>query len=133
MKLLKQNKKTIIKNISAVLIWSEDYKKLAKWYEEMLELTPLEELTHPQDTGIGFQVGKVYLWIGQHDKVKGQNNDRHRHMINFVVDSVEQTVKILEEKGVKFLTKPFKAPTFSKYFATFYDADSNLIQLIGDK
>jgi len=123
----------MINSISAVLIWSEDYKKLATWYVEKLGLTVLEELTHPEDTGVGFQVGNAYLWIGQHSKVKGKNKDMHRHMFNFVVDSVSASHEELKSKGVKFLAPPFKAPTFDKYFATFYDPDSNLVQLIGDK
>ena len=123
----------MIKNISAILIWSEDYKKLADWYQDKLGLEILEKLNHPEDTGIGFQVGNVYLWIGQHSKVKGKNKDIHRHMFNFVVDSVSNSYGELNKKGVKFLAKPFKAPTFDKYFATFYDLDNNLVQLIGDK
>ncbi len=123
----------MIKNISAILIWSEDYRKLANWYKDMLELEVLEELDHPEDTGVGFQVGNVYLWIGQQSQVKGKNKDMHRHMFNFVVDSVSETYEKLEKKGVKFLAKPFKAPTFDKYFATFYDLDDNLVQLIGNK
>ncbi len=123
----------MLKDISAILIWSEDYKKLANWYIEKLGLQPLEELTHPEDTGVGFQVGNVYLWIGQHSQVKGKNKDIHRHMFNFVVDSVSASYEELASRGVKFLAKPFKAPTFDKYFATFYDLDNNLVQLIGDK
>jgi len=121
----------MIKNISAVLIWSKDYKKLAKWYEEKLDLEVLEEITHPDDTGIGFQVGNVYLWIGQHSEVHGKNKDIHRHMFNFFVDSVNKTYQTLEARGVKFLAKPFKAPTMDRYFATFYDLDNNLVQLSG--
>ena len=123
----------MINNITSILIWSEDYKKLANWYKEKLELKVIEELTHPDDTGVGFQVGNVYLWIGQHSKVKGRNEDMHRHMFNFAVDSVEEEYMKLTKKGVKFLAKPFKAPTFDKYFATFYDLDNNLVQLIGNK
>lgn len=123
----------MIKNISAILIWSEDYRKLATWYSEKLGLKVLEELNHPQDTGVGFQVGNVYLWIGQHSQVKGKNKDMHRHMFNFAVDSVSETYKELLAKGVKFHAEPFKAPTFNKYFATFYDLDDNLVQLIGNK
>jgi len=93
----------------------------------------LEELNHPEDTGVGFQVGNVYLWIGQHSQVKGENKDSHRHMFNFVVDSVSKTYAKLQKKGVKFLAKPFKAPTMDRYFATFYDLDNNLIQVIGGK
>lgn len=58
----------MIKDISAILIWSEDYRKLADWYIEKLGLEVLEELNHPEDTGVGFQIGHVYLWIGQHSK-----------------------------------------------------------------
>ena len=123
----------MINNISSVLIWSSDYKKLAKWYEKTLGLKQVEEIKHPNDTGIGFQVGNVYLWIGQHSKVKGKNKDMHRHMIDFDVDSVSKNYKELQKKGVKFFCKPFKAPTFDKYFVTFYDPDNNLVQLIGGK
>jgi predicted enzyme related to lactoylglutathione lyase len=120
----------MLTNISAILIWSEDYKKLAEWYEKKLQLKVFEELDYPEDTGVGFMVGNVYLWIGQHSEVKGKNKDMHRHMFNFAVDSVTQTYKELESRGVKFLATPFKAPT-GKYFATFYDPDDNLIQLYG--
>ncbi len=123
----------MIQNISAILIWSEDYRKLAAWYEEKLGLDVLEELDHPEDTGVGFQVGNVYLWIGQHSDVHGKNKDMHRHMFNFAVDSVEDTYKELKANGVKFLAKPFKAPTMDRYFATFYDLDNNLVQIIGAK
>lgn len=123
----------MIKDISAVLIWSQDFRKLANWYKEKLGLKVLEEINHPDDTGVGFMVGKMYFWIGQHSKVKGKNKDMHRHMLNFVVDSVSKSYKELEKRGVKFFAKPFKAPTFDKYFTTFYDLDNNLVQLIGGK
>lgn len=123
----------MIKNISTILIWSENYRALADWYIEKLELKILEELNHPDDTGVKFQVGNVYLWVGQHSEVNGKNKDIHRHMFNFVVDSVSETYRELESRSVKFLAKPFKAPTFDKYFATFYDLDDNLVQLIGEK
>lgn len=123
----------MVKNISAILIWSQDYRKLSEWYIEKLELEVLEELDHPDDTGVGFQVGDVYLWIGQHSEVKGKNKDPHRHMFNFTVDSVSETYEKLKERGVEFFAKPFKAPTFDKYFATFYDLDGNMVQLIGEK
>ncbi|HEX8965266.1 MAG TPA: VOC family protein [Patescibacteria group bacterium] len=123
----------LVKNISAILIWSENFRALANWYKETLDLQVEEELNHPDDTGVGFMVGNVYLWIGQHSEVHGKNQDIHRHMFNFVVDSVLETYEILEKKGVKFFAKPFKAPTMDKYFATFYDLDNNLVQLIGGK
>lgn len=123
----------MFKTISTVLIWSEDFRKLSDWYKEKLDLAPVEELDHPKDTGVLFTIGTVNLWIGQHDKVHGKNSDPHRHMFNITVDSVSETYEYLTSKGVEFIATPFKAPTFDKYFATFYDADKNLIQLIGGK
>jgi hypothetical protein len=121
--------------ISTILIWSEDFRKLANWYQTNFDLKVVEELDHPKDTGVLFEFpqGDTWLWIGQHSEVNGQNSDPHRHMFNINVDSVTQAYKLLLSKGVKFLATPFKAPTFDKYFATMYDLDGNLIQIIGNK
>ncbi len=54
-------------------------------------------------------------------------------MFNLDVDSVNEAFKYLKSKGVRFEAEPLKAPTFDKYFATFYDPDGNLIQIIGPK
>jgi uncharacterized glyoxalase superfamily protein PhnB len=118
-------------DISDIIIWSEDYKKLAKWYEEKLELQKIGEVNHPEDKAIGFRIGHVELWIGYHDKVKGKNKDAYRIMHNFVVDSVSEVYGRLKNKGIPFIATPFKAPTFDKYFATFTDPDGNMVQLIG--
>lgn len=123
----------MITGITTILIWSENYRKLADWYRKKLDLKVLEEIHHPDDTGVIFKVGNTVLWIGQHSKVKGKNKDMHRHMFNFDVDSVSKTYAALRKKGVKFFAKPFKAPTFDKYFATFYDFDDNFVQIKGGK
>lgn len=123
------------KSLSTVLIWSGNYKKLAKWYKDVLGLKVTWESTHPEDTGIlfGFENGETDLWIGQHDRVKGKNKDVYRHMINIKVDSVSKIYNQLLKKGVKFEAKPFKAPTLPYFFATFYDPEDNIIQLVGEK
>ena len=119
--------------ISAILIWSDDYVALAEWYKEKLGLEVIEELNHPNDTGIGLDVGGSYLWIGKHSKVAGKNQDPHRLMFNISVDSVQEAYENLEAKGVEFIAKPFKAFTFDSYFATFKDLDGNVVQFIGTK
>jgi uncharacterized glyoxalase superfamily protein PhnB len=122
-----------INKISAVLIWSEDYKALAEWYQKILGAGVIEELNHPSDTGMGLSVGDSYLWVGKHSEVKGQNKDPYRIMLNISVDSVEDAYNNLVKKGVEFIAKPFKAPTFDSYFATFKDPDGNILQFIGKK
>jgi len=121
--------------ISTILIWSENYKKLADWYQKTFNIKIVESLDHPKDTGILFEFpdGGVWLWIGQHSEIKGKNTDPCRIMFNINVYSVEKAYTDLISKQVRFLAKPFKAPTMNKYFATLYDPDGNLIQLIGPK
>lgn len=118
-----------------MLLWSQNYRTLADWYIDKLDLTPAFELNHPHDTGVAFVIGTTRLFIGQHSKVKGKNIDPHRHMFNLLVDSVEKTYSILKERGVEFYAPPFQAPTFdtTKYFATFSDLDGNFVQLYGGK
>lgn len=125
----------MFKNISYVLIWTQDYKKLANWYKEKLGLKVMAEFTHPNDSGVDFEFagGGTRLWIGQHSKVRGENTDFHRHMINIDVDSVEGVYNFLKKKGVEFLAAPYKEPLIDTYCATFYDLDRNLLQIVGPK
>ena len=121
--------------ISTILIWTDNFRRLADWYQQTFDLKVVEELSHPQDTGVlfAFPAGDTWLWIGQHSEIHGENQDPHRHMFNMNVDSVSEAYDYLLKKKVKFLAPPFKAPTMKKYFATFYDLDGNLVQLIGLK
>ena len=122
-----------IKKISAILIWSENYQALAEWYKEKLGAGTIEEINHPNDTGVGLSVGESYLWVGKHSEVKGKNKDPFRIMFNISVDSVIEAYNELKGKGVGFIAEPFKAPTFDSYFATFKDLDGNIMQFIGGK
>ncbi len=92
-----------IKKISAVLIWSENYKKLADWYKKRLGGGVIEEIKHANDTGVGLSIGESYLWVGKHSQVKGASKDPYRIMFNLSVDSVEQAYKELKNKGVEFI------------------------------
>ncbi len=122
-----------ITEISSVLLWSENYEALANWYREKLGLGTIEEINHPNDTGIGLSVGSSYLWIGKHSEVKGKSKDPYRIMFNIAVDSVDQACDELKAKGVEFIAEPFKAFTFDSWFATFKDLDGNIVQFIGNK
>lgn len=125
----------MFQRISTVLIWTENFRSLADWYKDTFSLHVIEELNHPQDTGMLFKfpAGDTTLWIGQHSAVHGKNPDAARHMFNIFVDSVTAATENLIQKRVTVIAAPFKAPTFDKYFATFADPDGNYIQLIGNK
>ena len=55
----------MFKSISTILILSEHYRALADWYQKKLDLTIVDEIHHPQDTGVLFIIGNTRLWVGQ--------------------------------------------------------------------
>ncbi len=123
-----------IKSIDCVLIWSEKPFELAKFYKDKLGLKQAQKLTHPKDTGILFELESgPYLWIGKHSEVKGKCKEPARHMLNFLVESIESEYEKLKKEGVKFIAKPFEGPVENGYFATFEDTDGNLLQLWSEK
>ena len=119
--------------ISTIIIWSGNWKPLAAWYQNVFNLKPIEEINHPKDTGILFEFpdGMPWLWVGKHSEIHGKNKDHLRIMFNVNVDSVAEAYTYLRKKGVKFIAKPFHAPTMEKWFATFSDPDGNTVQIIG--
>ncbi len=123
----------MFQKISTILIWSQDYTRLANWYQKVFDLKINEQLDHPKDTGILFEFpdGLPWLWIGQHSEISGKNKDPLRIMFNINVDSVSKAFEYLTSQGVTCIAPPFKAPTFDKWFATFSDPDGNTIQIIG--
>lgn len=123
----------MIKKINNVLIWSDNYRKLADWYIKYLGFETVKEYKHPLDTGVLLTSGPVGLWIGKHSKVKGKNKDIHRHMIDFLVDSVSEYYQKLKANKVEVFSPPKKDPTSDKYVLTVYDFDNNLVQLVGKK
>lgn len=123
----------MINRIGAVLIWSESWRKLADWYQNILGLAMDEELHLPDDTGRGFSIGDTYLWVGHHDEVRGKSKDKYRIMISFEVDSVENSFKKLKSRGVLFILEPTLSPTKEFYVATAVDPENNIIQFYGEK
>lgn len=121
-----------ILNFDSVCIWSENPKKLAKFYGEVLELPYDMELNLPDDTGVQFKIGDVLIWIGFHDKVKGKSQEPFRIMPGFHVESVNKVYEELTKKNVEFIQKPIISPTKDYYVATILDPEGNIIQFYSD-
>ena len=119
----------MIKNIGFITIWSDDYRALANWYEEVLGLKRTDELNLPEDTGVIFDFGGgTALWIGEHSEVSGKNKDRYRSFVCYNVESVGDMYEKLVKQNVEFIRKPSLSPTKDYYAATAVDPDGNLIQ-----
>ncbi len=117
----------------SVCLWSEDYEKLAKWYEEVLGFRVKRKLTLPDDTGVDFDFGSNYFYVGKHDKVKGENKDKYRLMSGFNVESVTKVYEEIKTKNVKVIAPPFEGPPGGFWCMTIEDPDGNLLQFFGDK
>lgn len=122
-----------IKAFSDVCLWSENPKKLAEFYRNILNLPFDAELTLPNDTGTQFKIGEVYFFVGYHDKVHGPAKDPYRIMIGFDVESVQEAYEELAPKGVKFIQKPTISPDKTFYVTTFLDPEGNTLQFYSKK
>lgn len=115
------------------IIWSENYDKLATWYEEVLGFPVKERLNFPNDTGVDFDFAPNFFYVGKHDKVHGKNKDPYRTMIGFTVPSVSEAYEELKNKNIEWIAKPFLSPTGTVWCMTLTDPEGNLIQFFGKK
>ena len=115
------------KDIS-VCIWSQNYEKLAKWYEDVLGFKVHQRLTLPDDTGIDFDFLPTHFYVGRHSKIKDKSKDPFRIMVGFNVESVNAAFNELKKKDVKFIAKPFEGPPGGFWCMTIEDPDGNIIQ-----
>lgn len=120
------------KHIS-VAIWSGNYEKLAKWYEDILGFKVRQRLNLPDDTGVDFDFAQTYFYIGRHDKVKDRSRDPYRIMIGFNVKSVSQTYEELKDKNITWIAKPFEGPPGGFWCMTIADPEGNILQFFGQK
>lgn len=113
--------------LSGILLFSEDPKKLATFYEKVL-------LRKPDWTGgnfFGWQLGSGQLAIGPHDKVYGKSNNPERMMFNFELEDVSGEFLRIKGLGAKVIAKPYQpGEEPSMWIATFADPDNNYFQLM---
>ena len=114
-------------NFSSILIFSEDSKKLGDFYEKVFDKKP-----DMNDNGYyGFVVGKTFLNIGPHDKVKGMSKDPERVMINFETSEVKEEFARIKKLGATVIAEPYQmGEEWDGWIATFADPDGNYFQLM---
>lgn len=121
----------MIRGIESVLLFSEDAKKLAKFYEEKVGLKiTFEAVMDKDDDMYEFKMKSGSpLYVIHHSKVKGKNQKPERIMFNLEVDDVEKEVKRLKKNKVKLVQDIYHVEGYG-YIATFADIDGNYFQLV---
>ncbi len=116
-------------NFNSIFIFSEDPKRLSEFYKKVLNKEP-EWDDHDY---FGFQIGSCILTIGPHDKVKGENQNPERIMLNFETNEVTQEFERIKSLGAKVIAEPYNPDESGEsemWIATFADPDGNFFQLM---
>lgn len=122
----------MIKGLEAILLSSNQPRKLAEFYRDkvVLKLTTEMEIGDKGEEAFSFEkLGGANLYIIYHSKVKGKNTQKSRIMFNFEVDNIEKEVKRLEKAKVKKVQDIYHVQDYG-YIATFEDIDGNYFQLV---
>lgn len=110
------------------MIGSEDPKKLAAFYEKVLQKKP--EMAEAD--WYGFLVGSCFLSIGVHSKVKGKSKNPERVIFNFETKEVKEEFARIKKLGADVVAEPYSMGEGKNvaWIATFSDPEGNYFQLM---
>lgn len=121
----------MIKGIESLILFSENAKKLAKFYKEKVGLKiTFEAMMDEKDDMYEFKMKSGSpLYIIHHSKVKGKNQKPERMLFNLEVDDIEKEVDRLDKAKVKKTQDIYHVENYG-YIATFEDIDGNYFQFV---
>lgn len=118
-----------IKRMDLAWITTSDIKKAQKFFTETLGLTELGFASEHGWMEAQGKEGGLVIGIAQDNVEDGESNPGSNAVITFTVDSIEETMKDLQKKGVKFLDDIVEVPGHVK-MVSFVDFDGNIFQLV---
>ncbi len=121
----------MIKGIDGILLGSSNAKKLADFYKTKvgLKLTGEYEMGDKNTDLYIFELKGCGLYIMDHSKVKGKNQQPGRFILNLEVDDLAKEVKKLVSAKVKVIQDIYHVEDYGKV-ATFEDVDGNYFQFV---
>lgn len=112
-------------SLNSLMLFSQHPEKLKEFYRNVFGKDPDMD----EEGYAGFVVGKTFLGIGPHDKVKGPNPAPERIMLNFDTDDVKGEFERIRKLGAKVITEPYQMEGHEEWIATLADPDGNYFQL----
>jgi len=119
----------MIRTLDGVLLSSEDSKKLAEFYRDIVGLKMTNEWEMGEEGQSGYEFADAKLFINPHDKVKGKNKNPERYMLNFEVDDIEEEVKKVKKNGANQIQDIYHVEGYG-LVSTFEDIDGNYFQIV---
>ncbi|WP_017187765.1 VOC family protein [Alkalibacillus haloalkaliphilus] len=108
-----------------LILFVERYDECIAFYRDLLQL----EVRNVKDTLVSFELPHGYLMVEQGGSGSHEEKSRHQNptVLRFDVESLAESVKELEERGVQFIEK---CKTFDwGSIAVLNDPDGNRIEL----
>jgi catechol 2,3-dioxygenase-like lactoylglutathione lyase family enzyme len=115
----------MFRKIDAIILLVSDMQKSIDFYKDVLGL-PLKKQT--RDWTEFFMKGTKLALHPMNEKLKSKMSSKVGILIGFMVMDMDETSKILHEKGVKFVKEP-KEEAFGKH-AIIEDPDGYMISII---
>lgn len=111
--------------LDSVLVFSDQPKKLAAFYEKVFGKKP----GWSGGDYFGYDVGGSYFMVGPHKDIKGNAKEPKRIMINFSCKDVKKEFARVKKLGAKVIAVPYQpAEAKDMWLATFADPDGNYFQ-----
>ena len=115
-------------NLNSVMLGSEDPKKLADFYREVLG-SPNPEWSDEANGWFGFKAGEGGLAIGPHSEVRGRSQEPARIMFNFETADVKGEFERVKAAGAQVVAEPYEPDGGGgMMLCTFADPDGNYFQ-----
>ena len=116
-------------NLNNVMLGSEDSKRLANFYKEVLG-GPNPDWSDEANGWFGFEAGDGSLAIGPHSEVRGRNQQPGRIMLNFSTSDVRGDFERIKAVGGEVVAEPYEpGGGDGMLMCTFADPDGNYFQL----
>ena len=122
----------MIKGIESILLNSENARKLADFYKNVIGLKQTMEAEFGENNEELFtfeMTNSSALVILDHSKMKGKNGSPERYILNFEVDDIDQESKKLDDKKVKKIQDKYHVEDYG-FIVTYEDPDRNYFQLV---
>lgn len=116
-------------NLNNVMLGSEDSKRLADFYTQVLG-KPNPDWSDEANGWFGWQAGDASLAIGPHSEVKGRSTEPGRVMLNFQTPDVRAEFDRIRGLGAEVVAEPYEPGGGGEMLmCTFADPDGNYFQL----
>jgi len=121
----------MIRGMESVLLFSDNAKKLAAFYKDVVGLkSGMEAVMGEHDEAMfEFKLGNCSLIVLDHSDIHGKSKEPRRMFVNIEVDDIEKEVARLRKHKVNVIADTYHLENYG-WITTFEDPDGNYFQFV---